>query len=54
MPDTNSPNTTITQIDDNGKIVRIRHYDDKGRAWKDVDYTDHGTPEVHKVPHTHI
>ncbi len=54
LPDVHTPNSTITQIDDNGKIVRIRHYDDKGRAWKDVDYTDHGTPEVHKVPHTHI
>lgn len=54
LPDVHAPNSTIAQIDDNGKIVRIRHYDDKGRAWKDVDYTDHGTPEVHKVPHTHI
>jgi len=54
LPNISTPNSTITQVDDNGKVVRIRHYDDKGNAWKDVDYTDHGTPEIHKVPHTHI
>ncbi len=53
LPNTHRPNSTIKQIDDNGRIVRIRHYDDKGNAYKDVDYTDHGTPEIHKVPHTH-
>lgn len=54
LPDVSTPNSTIEQRDDNGNLVRIRHYDDKGKAWKDVDYTDHGTPDVHKVPHTHI
>ena len=25
-----------------------------GNAYKDVNYTDHGRPNTHKVPHTHI
>jgi len=54
LPDKSIPNSSIIQKDDKDKIVRIRYYDDKGNAWKDIDYTDHGTPEKHKVPHTHI
>lgn len=48
------PNTTQIQKDENGNIVRIRYYDENGNAYKDVDYTDHNRPDVHKVPHTHI
>ena len=48
------PNSTIVQRDDQGNVVRIRHYDENGNAYKDVDYTDHGRPDTHKVPHTHI
>ena len=48
------PNSTQIQKDENGKIIRIRYYDEKGNAYKDVDYTDHGRPDRHKVPHTHI
>ena len=53
LPDVSTPNSQIEQRDDNGKIVRIRHYDENGFVKVDVDYTDHGTPEIHKVPHTH-
>ena len=53
LPIKSIPNSTIIQRDDNGKIVRIRYYDEKGNAYKDVDHTDHGRPDVHKVPHTH-
>ena len=48
------PNSTQIQRNEKGDIVRIRHYDINGNAYKDVDYTDHGRPDVHKVPHTHI
>lgn len=48
------PDSTITQKDDQGNIIRIRHYDEHGNAYKDVDYTDHGRPDIHKVPHTRI
>lgn len=34
-----------------GKKIRDRYYDKKGRAKKDIDYTDHGNPKDHpKVP----
>ena len=48
------PNSTIIQRDGQGNVVRIRHYDENGNAYKDVDYTDHGRPDTHKVPQTHI
>ena len=54
LPMTSIPNSTIEQTDDQGKVIRIRHYDENGNAYKDVDYTDHGRPDTHKVPHTHI
>ena len=54
LPIKHTPNSTIEQRDDNGNLVRIRHYDENGNAYKDVDYTDHGRPDTHKVPHTHI
>lgn len=54
LPIKNIPNSTIEQRDDDGKLIRIRHYDENGNAYKDVDYTDHGRPDTHKVPHTHI
>jgi len=54
IPVKHTPNSTIEQRDDNGKIVRIRYYDENGNAYKDVDYTDHDRPDTHKVPHTHI
>lgn len=42
------------QKDEKGIVIRIWYYDEKGNAYKDVDYTDHGNPKRHKVPHTHI
>ena len=53
LPINSIPNSTIEQRDEKGQIVRIRHYDEYGNAYKDVDYTDHGRPDIHKVPHTH-
>lgn len=54
LPIKGIPNSQIEQRDDDGKLIRIRHYDENGNAYKDVDYTDHGRPDIHKVPHTHI
>jgi len=48
------PNSSQVQKDDYGNVTRIRYYDENGNAYKDVDYTDHGNPNKHKVPHTHI
>lgn len=54
LPIVHIPNSHIEQHDDSGKLIRIRHYDENGNAYKDVDYDDHGRPDTHKVPHTHI
>lgn len=54
LPIKHTPNTKIEQHDDKGNLIRIRYYDGNGNAYKDVDYTDHGRPETHKIPHTHI
>ena len=37
------PNSKQIQKDEKGNVVRIRYYDEKGNAYKDVDYTDHET-----------
>lgn len=47
------PNSRIVQRDDQGNVVRIRHYDENRDAYKNVDYTDHGRLDMDKVP-THI
>lgn len=36
-----------------GKLYERRYFDENGRAIKDIDYTDHGNPKYHKVPHVH-
>ncbi len=54
LPIKDKPNSKIEQRDDSGRVIRIRYYDENGNAYKDVDYTDHGRPDRHKVPHTHI
>lgn len=54
LPIKDKPNSQIEQRDDTGRVTRIRYYDENGNAYKDVDYTDHGRPDRHKVPHTHI
>jgi len=54
LPMTGIPNSSAEQHDDSGKLIRIRYYDINGNAYKDIDYIDHGRPDTHKVPHTHI
>lgn len=54
IPIKHIPNSIIEQKNDDGKVVRRRYYDENGNAYKDIDYTDHGFPKTHKVPHVHI
>ena len=54
LPTKAKPNSVMT-LYRNGKKIRDRYYDKKGRAKKDIDYTDHGNPKDHpKVPHEHF
>ena len=53
LPKIGTPNSVLQKYDDSGKLVKERYYDSNGYALKDIDYTDHGNPKVHKVPHEH-
>lgn len=38
----------------NKKMYKQRYYDHKGRALKNIDFTNHGNPKTHPVvPHKH-
>ena len=41
-------------LDENGQVKTRRWYDSEGKAYRDVDMTDHGNPKQHpEVPHEH-
>ena len=53
LPKTSEPNS-VEIVYKNGKKTTERYYDGKGKAYLDIDYTDHGNPKMHpKVPHQH-
>ncbi len=51
-PDKGEPNSVRSNYKD-GKLNWERYYDGNGDPYLDVDYTDHGMPEIHSVPHFH-
>lgn len=53
LPRKGTPNSVLQKYDSSGNLVRERYYDSNGLALKDIDYTDHGNPKAHKVPHEH-
>lgn len=53
FPMTGTPNS-VTKTLKNGSLNSERYYDEKGNAYLDIDYTDHGNPTTHPhVPHEH-
>ncbi|AEB75049.1 RHS repeat domain-containing protein [Clostridium botulinum] len=53
--DNQDPSLTLDRINELGKIIARRFYDELGRALRDVDFTNHGNPKDHPiVPHVHI
>ena len=47
-------NTSVDILDANGNIKTRRWYDSDGKAYRDVDMSDHGNPKEHpEVPHEH-
>lgn len=49
------PNSSIDIIDDKGNVITRRWYDSNGRAYRDVDMTNHGNSKHHpEWPHEHI
>ncbi|MDO4940763.1 MAG: hypothetical protein Q4E33_03625 [Erysipelotrichaceae bacterium] len=54
IPMTAKSNSVKTKLGDGGKILQERYYDSKGKAYLDIDYTNHGNPKMHpNVPHEH-
>lgn len=47
-------NTSVDILDAEGNIKTRRWYDSEGKAYRDVDMSDHGNPKEHpEVPHEH-
>ena len=47
-------NTSVDILDAEGNIKTRRWYDSEGKAYRDVDMSDHGNPKEHpEVPHDH-
>ncbi|MCU5706195.1 RHS repeat-associated core domain-containing protein [Bacillus wiedmannii] len=54
LPTQGARKNSITYHIKRGKLYQKRYYDHKGKAWKDIDYTDHDNPKAHPVvPHKH-
>ena len=48
-------NTSVDILDAEGNIKTRRWYDSEGKAYRDVDMSDHGNPKEHpEVPHEHM
>lgn len=53
VPKKGVPFSVFRKFDINGNLYSERFYDQNGRAYLEIDYTDHGTPERHSIPHYH-
>ena len=54
IPMTAKSNSVKAKLDSSGKTIQERYYDSHGKAYLDIDYTDHGNPKMHPhVPHEH-
>ena len=53
LPFKGKQNSKGTLYDENGQAVTERWYGPDGRPLKDRDWTDHGNPSKHPVPHDH-
>ena len=54
VPETSEPNSVRIKYDKKGNKLSERYYDKDGRAYLDIDYTDHGNSKSHPiVPHQH-
>lgn len=50
----NEPNSSIDILDSDENIKTRRWYDSNKKAYRDVDFSDHGNPKEHpEVPHEH-
>ena len=53
MPIESEPNSVIQNYK-KGNLTTERYYGEDGKAYLDIDYTNHGNPKMHpNVPHEH-
>ena len=52
LPKTGKPLSSQTLVK-NGNATQTRYYNWRGQAKWDIDFTNHGTPNVHSMPHAH-
>lgn len=52
MPLRGEPNSVVQKII-GGKLLEERYFDSNGKPYLDIDYSDHGNPKAHPVPHQH-
>lgn len=53
MPTSSTPNS-VTRNYLNGKLNSERYFGQEGKAYLDIDYSNHGNPATHpRVPHEH-
>ncbi len=43
----------MNKYDEAGNLLQTKYYDDYGREAGWVDFTNHGYPDNHSVPHWH-
>ncbi|MBF0846939.1 hypothetical protein IR145_05610, partial [Streptococcus danieliae] len=49
------PNSSIDILDSKGNVATRRFYDADGKAFKDIDMSNHGNAKLHpEYPHEHI
>ncbi|EJV59303.1 hypothetical protein [Bacillus cereus] len=54
IPTDGAKKNSVTYHFKNGKLDKKRYYDHRGRAIKDIDYSNHGNAKKHPVvPHKH-
>jgi len=54
VPEADAPHTELgTKDGKKGKYPQAREFDENGKPVRDIDFTDHGYPLNHPVPHQH-
>lgn len=53
MPECGDANSVVKNYK-NGSLSTERYFDEKGKPYLDIDYSNHGNPKMHPiVPHEH-
>ncbi len=54
VPEADAPHTELgTKQGSKGPYPQAREFDETGKPVRDIDFTDHGRPQNHPIPHQH-